>query len=135
MKRREIGLDATVSAIAKGISPEASEWSLRATALAKRLGVAISTGTDRPEEPSAERKPALFDEIELLVSGAGFTPLEAITAATLNGARAIGIEKDRGTIEPGQAADFVVLEADPSHDIGNLRRTVMVIKGGVIHHP
>lgn len=134
MARRRIVLDATVSAIARGISPEASEWSLRVTALARRLGVAISTGTDRPEEPSLERKPALFDEIELLVRQAGFSPLDAITAATWHGAMAIGVAKDLGTVEPGKIADLVVLGGNPARDISNLRRAVMVIKGGVVHH-
>lgn len=132
MSRRGVVLDATVLAIARGISAEASDWSLRATALAHRLGVAISTGTDRPEQPAADRQPALFDEIELLVAEAGFTPLAAITAATLNGARAIGVAAERGTVEAGKVADLVVLGGDPTQSIRNLRRNAMVMKGGVI---
>jgi imidazolonepropionase-like amidohydrolase len=133
MKRRGMVLDATISTIARGISPEASAWTLKVTALAKRLGVLVCAGTDRPEEPSAGRQPALFDEIELLVTGAGFTPLEAITAATGHGAKAIGIERERGTIEVGKVADLVVLDDDPSVDVRRLRRPLIVIKAGVVH--
>jgi imidazolonepropionase-like amidohydrolase len=61
------------------------------------------------------------------------TPLEAITAATLNGARAIGIEQTHGSIEPGKVADVVVLAADPTRDIAALRNVVSVIKGGKIY--
>ncbi|MEO8452189.1 MAG: amidohydrolase family protein [Gemmatimonadota bacterium] len=133
MHRRGTVLDATVSAIAKGISPAASDWTLRVTALAKQRGVAISTGTDHPQDPAVDRYPALFREIELLVSGAELTPLQAITAATRNGARAIGIEAERGTIEPGKIADMIVLDADPLRDIENLHRVAAVIKGGWVH--
>jgi len=132
MRDRGVVLDATVLAIARGISSEASDWSLRVTALARRIGVPVSTGTDRPEDPSPDREPALFDEIELLVSGAGFTPIEAITAATWHGARAIGIDRERGTIEVGKFADLAAVAADPSRDIRALRRVVMVVKSGVV---
>lgn len=133
MQRRGTILDATVLAIEKGISPEASAWSLRVTALARQRGVTISTGTDRPEAPDPNRQPALFDEIELLVRQAGFTPSEAITAATLNGARAIGIAADYGTIELGKVADLIVLDADPTADIANLRRISATIKAGMVY--
>ncbi len=135
MRDRAIVLDATVSTIARGISPAASTWALRVTALARRIGVPISAGTDRPEDPAPDRQPALFDEIELLVTGAGFTPLEAITVATRNGARALGIDRDGGTIEPGKVADLVVFRADPTRDITVLRHPAMVIKAGTISRP
>ncbi len=133
MRQRGTVLDATVLAIEKGISPAASTWALQVTALAQRRGVAISTGTDRPEAPDPARQPALFDEIELLVSHAGLTPNQAITAATLNGARAIGAAADYGSIEVGKVADLIVLEADPTSDIANLRRVRTVVKGGTVH--
>jgi len=133
MRQRGTVLDATVLAIEKGISPEASTWALQVTALARQRGVAVSTGTDRPEAPDPVRQPALFDEIELLVRKAGFTPSDAITAATLNGARAIGIAADYGTVEVGKIADLIVLDADPTVDIRNLRRVRTVIKGGTAY--
>ena len=60
----------------------------------------------------------------------GMTPLEAITAATKNGAIASKALDDYGTLEAGKAADIVVLDADPLADIANIRQLSMVIKGG-----
>ena len=54
-------------------------------------------------------------------------------SATLNGARAIGIAADYGTVEVGKIADLIVLDADPTVDIRNLRRVRTVIKGGTAY--
>lgn len=51
-------------------------------------------------------------ELELLRE-AGFHPLEVIKAATLNGAEALGMDKEIGTVEVGKLADFVVIEQNP----------------------
>ncbi len=71
--------------------------------------------------------------MELLVTKCGLTPLEAITAATINGATALGIEKSYGTIAKGKVADLVILTADPSADIRNTTKITYVIKGGKLH--
>ena len=52
-------------------------------------------------------------EIESLV-GAGWTPLEALKAATLFAATAIDREKEIGSLEPGKLADLVVMRGNPS---------------------
>jgi hypothetical protein len=61
------------------------------------------------------------------------TPLEAISAATRNGARTLGLEKTLGTIEPGKAANLVILTADPSRDIRALRTVITVVKRGRLY--
>jgi imidazolonepropionase-like amidohydrolase len=71
--------------------------------------------------------------MELLVEKAGLTPLEAITAATRNGASVLGISDSYGTIARGKMADLIVLTADPTVDIRNTTRIAYVIKGGVLH--
>jgi imidazolonepropionase-like amidohydrolase len=71
--------------------------------------------------------------MELLVTRAGFTPLEAITAATLNSALAIGSASKIGSVVPGKLADLVVLDASPAADIRNTRRISFVVRGGVIY--
>jgi len=69
-------------------------------------------------------------EVELLVE-AGFTPLEAIKVATLNGAQFLG-EQDRiGSIAPGKQADLLVIKGDPSRDINDIEQVEIVFKDGV----
>lgn len=55
---------------------------------------------------------AFVREMELLRE-AGFHPLEVVQAATLNGAQALGMEKDLGSVEVGKLADFVIVEENP----------------------
>jgi hypothetical protein len=69
-------------------------------------------------------------EIELLVE-AGFSPLEAIKIATLNGARYLGREKQIGSIATGKNADLVVIKGDPSKNISDVENVEIVFKDGV----
>jgi imidazolonepropionase-like amidohydrolase len=61
---------------------------------------------------------------------ARFSPLEAITSATLISAKTTGIEKTHGTIEVGKKANMVILNANPAEDISNLREVNFVMKNG-----
>jgi len=85
-------------------------------------------GTDSPN-PSVLPGFALHDELELLVS-TGFTPMDALQAATLNPVRYLGKEKDLGTIETGKFADLVLLDANPLEDISNTQKIRAVIVNG-----
>ena len=98
--------------------------------LAHKMGVPVSTGTDNLGGPHEHYLPTLFEEIESIVEFSGFTPLEAITSATLIGAKSIGIEKTHGTLEVGKKANMVILKADPSKNIHNIREIKVVIKNG-----
>ena len=69
-------------------------------------------------------------EVELLVA-AGFTPLEAIKIATLNGATFEGLASSIGSIASGKNADLVVVEGDPSRKISDIENTEIVFKDGV----
>jgi len=69
-------------------------------------------------------------EVELLVE-AGFTPLEAIKIATLNGATYEGLASSIGSIAPGKNADLVVVNGDPSRKISDIENTEIVFKDGV----
>lgn len=60
----------------------------------------------------------------------GMTPLEAIRAATLNAAQALGREKDVGAIAVGRYGDIVAVEGDPLKDVRVLTAVKAVIKGG-----
>jgi imidazolonepropionase-like amidohydrolase len=73
-------------------------------------------------------------EFRLYVEKAGITPLDLIGWATRNGAELVGRSHDLGTVETGKLADLVVVDGDPSVDIGVLadRRPVAVLKGGQV---
>ena len=62
---------------------------------------------------------------------AGIPPLDALRIATLNGAIFLGRESELGSIEPGKLADMVLLNADPTRDIRNVREIAGVWKAGV----
>jgi imidazolonepropionase-like amidohydrolase len=68
-------------------------------------------------------------EFGALVRG-GMTPLQAIQAATINGAQLIGMSDEIGTIEPGKFADIVAVDGNPTTDIGVMEHVVFVMKGG-----
>jgi enamidase len=72
--------------------------------------------------------------LELLVE-AGFTPVEAISIGTLNGARYLGRDARIGTIAPGKQADLVVVSGDPSRSIADIRNVETVFKNGVGYDP
>ncbi len=101
-----------------------------ATGSAKKHGVPVAAGTDGMMPAATTELLNIHREMELLVTRAGFTPLEAITAATLNSARAIGVDSMIGTIAVGKLAAMLVLMADPAADIRNTREIEYVVKGG-----
>jgi imidazolonepropionase-like amidohydrolase len=91
-------------------------------------GVTILSGTDIPNfdlVPGA----SLHHELEILVE-AGIPPLEVIKIATRNGAQALGIEEDVGTIESGKQADMIVLSDNPVNEINNTKKIEAVINNG-----
>jgi imidazolonepropionase-like amidohydrolase len=92
-----------------------------------RAGVPIVAGTDQSVPGYS-----LHREIELYVQ-AGFTPMEAIQAATIVPARAMGIEKETGTIEAGKRADLILVSGNPLDNIRNLRQVDSVIAAGKLY--
>jgi len=88
-------------------------------------GVPIALGTDMWAFPGL----GVSIEMDLYVK-AGLSPLEAIRAATETAARSLGLEKDRGTLEPGKRADLLLLDADPVKDVKNVRAIVAIYKAG-----
>lgn len=93
-----------------------------------RAGIPIVAGTDQTVPGHS-----LHREIELYVQ-AGFTPLEAIQAATLVPARVMGLEKELGTVEAGKRADLIVIDGDPLADIRNTRNVELTITGGRVYN-
>ena len=73
-------------------------------------------------------------EIELMTRS-GMTPMQAIVAATANGAEIIGQASKLGTIEPGKLADMIVIAGDPLTDISAIRGIELVVRGGYAFNP
>ena len=88
-------------------------------------GGIIALAADRTFGPTA------LTELQL-VADAGIPPFEIIKIATLNAAIFLGKEDELGSIEAGKLADMVLLNADPTEDIANVKQIAMVIKGGVV---
>ncbi len=99
----------------------------------KRLhdaGVPMVTGTDAPY-PGVFQGEGVHRELELLVE-AGLSPLEAIAAATRNAATLMGAEGEWGAIEPGLAADLLIVRGNPAENIADTRNIIGVIQRGVL---
>jgi imidazolonepropionase-like amidohydrolase len=61
----------------------------------------------------------------------GMDPMRAIEAGTRNGAEALGMLKDLGTLEKGKLADVIVVAGNPLRDMAAMKRVAYVIKGGI----
>jgi len=111
---------------------EAWDQVVKNIAKAHKEGVIMASGTDFVGSPIS-RMGTNCMELELLVKYCGFTPMEAIVAATANGAEACGLKRKIGTIEPGKIADIIVVDGDPLKDIRILQdvnKIKLVMKDG-----
>ena len=97
---------------------------LKITGALHRAGVPIVAGTDVGVPAHT-----LHRELELYVK-AGFTPLEAIQAATIVPARVMKLDSEVGSIETGKRADLIVLDANPLDNISNIRGVKFVVTQG-----
>ena len=116
----------------KEATPEqvgAFENMMRFFALCHRRGARIVVGSHTSAPFAAEGK-AYLREVELMAEG-GMSPLEIITAATLNNATFFGAQDRLGTIEPGKQADIIIVDGDPTKDIRELDKVSRVMLGGM----
>jgi len=97
---------------------------LKVTGALHKAGVPIVAGTDVGVPGHT-----LHREIELYVK-AGFTPLEAIQAATIVPARVMKVDQEVGTIEKGKRADLIIVDANPLDNISNIRKIRFVVTQG-----
>ncbi len=91
-------------------------------------GVQIAMGTDSGATPLRMQGYAEHLEMELM-KRAGLSAMDVLMSATRNGAAVCGVT-DRGTLEAGKVADFVVLNEDPLQDIRNTREIWQVWHNG-----
>lgn len=97
--------------------------------LLNMAGVPIAVGTDSGigDTPFGE---STLRELELLVDF-GLTPAQAVVAGTANSAAVLGLSKDRGTIEAGKRADFVLVKGKPWEQVSDYRKTTHVFVDGI----
>jgi hypothetical protein len=93
-----------------------------------REGVPIVAGTDELAGFTLQA------ELEMLVK-AGLTPAQALQVATRNGAKYTRTQHERGSIVPGKLADLVLVDGDPTRDIGDIRKVAAVITRGQLIYP
>jgi imidazolonepropionase-like amidohydrolase len=103
-----------------------------AVEFARDAGVVIGAGTDAGSPLTPH--PALVEELTCLVD-VGLTPAEALRSATRDAAQILGLEHEIGTVEPGKAADLVVLGGDPTRDLEHLRDVRLVVRNGMVLRP
>ena len=97
--------------------------------LAVTMKIQIALGTDAGVIPHGTNAREFF----LMVEWGGMSPMEAIMAGTLNGAKLLGWDKNLGSITVGKWADIVAVSGDPLKDIHNMEKVVFVMKNGVVY--
>jgi imidazolonepropionase-like amidohydrolase len=95
-------------------------------------GVSIATGTDAGN-PLTLHGPAIYAEMEAM-QASGMTPMQVIVASTSTASRAMGLDKQVGTVEKGKDADLVIVAGDPSADVANFRKLRYVVRAGVVRN-
>lgn len=95
---------------------------------AVKLGVKLTFGTDAGVYPHGDNPKQLAYMVRY-----GMTPMQAIQAATLNGADALGLKDKTGALATGLAADIIAVKRDPLADIRALEQVDFVMKGGRVY--
>ncbi|MBA2466894.1 MAG: PD40 domain-containing protein [Sphingomonas sp.] len=112
------------------IAPEgeyADTWAAREARKLADRGVQVNIGAHGQEDGIAAHW-----EMWSFVKG-GWTPLQALQAATVMPSKTLGMERDLGTLEVGKLADFVVLDANPLDNIRNTDKVSSVMLGGRLY--
>ncbi len=94
----------------------------------------LIVGTDEPVYTSLLPGFAYHREL-LAMTYAGLPASVVLKAASINGARALGVDDKLGSIEPGKLADLVVVRGNPIEDIKTTRNIKYIVKEGIVHDP
>ena len=106
-----------------------SQAVIKSLHLLHAAGIPIVAGTDQGIPGYS-----LHRELEVYVE-AGFTPLEALQSATIQAARAVGAEKESGSLEIGKRGDVLLLNDDPLTNIHNSRSVWRTVSQGAVYDP
>lgn len=102
---------------------------------ARKLGIRLLVGTDTGNNSFTRHGELHAKELEIFVKHGGYTPMEAIVAATRDNAMTVGLDGQVGQVVAGQLADIILLDKDPIADIAILQDTknlARVIKDGKV---
>jgi imidazolonepropionase-like amidohydrolase len=120
-------LNAKFRAMNGGSTTEARAQNLAVIGALHRAGIAIVPGSD-----TGLVGYGLHRELELYVQ-AGMTPLQAIQSATIVSARAMNLDRDSGTVEPGKRADLILVDGNPIANISDIRKVSRVVANGRLY--
>ncbi len=99
---------------------------------AYKIGVNMAFGTDVDlAMPGETRGTLAIDYIQSWVE-AGVPATDTLRAMTANAARLLGVDKERGFLKPGMAADIIATPENPAENIQTLRKVSFVMKDGAI---
>ena len=115
------------ASMAKGIAIVKEQGPAFTRAVQHHLKIAYGVDDDDVDE-------SVSKEFGALVRG-GLSPLQALQAATLNGAQLLGLDRDLGTIEAGKQADLVAVPGDPLKDITAMEHVAWVMQAGKVVEP
>src|SRR5216683_1556891 len=130
---KEMLPERVVKAMSQPTPPKPSAVALQNLRRIWDAGIPVVMGTDAGNIGTLHG-PSVFREMEIMTQ-AGLTPLQVLRSATSNGAKAMGMEREIGTLAPGKLADLVILDADPLGNVMNLSRIHLVIKDGRVFVP
>jgi imidazolonepropionase-like amidohydrolase len=124
---------AAKNGILKGLRAEKAFAAAAAMRRGIKIAVAnkvqIALGTDAGVIPHGTNA----REFVLLVEWGGLSPMDAIIAGTMNGAKLLGWDKNLGSLTTGKWADIVAVSGDPLKDIHAMEKVVFVMKNGVVY--
>jgi imidazolonepropionase-like amidohydrolase len=96
-----------------------------------RAGIPIAMGTDAGN-PGTAHGPSVYREMELMQQ-AGMPARAVFASATIVAARAMGLDREVGSIAPKKRADLVVFARNPTEDIHNARQVRYVMRNGILY--
>jgi imidazolonepropionase-like amidohydrolase len=128
-----VGTDFTTQASREMGMNEYHAWVVDRLKRAYQVGTPIAFGTDVVFVMPGQTRGTLSIEFISSFLEAGATPKQILQALTVDAAKLLGMEKERGRIAPGFAADIVATPENPLQDIQTVRRVAFVMKGGKIY--
>ena len=128
MDQSEAAMSPTIRAKSQALRAARGGDGLDRVRRAHAAGVRFAFGTDAPVIPHGENAREFLYFVK-----AGFSPLDAIRAATIWAARHLQLSEEVGSLAPGKSADIIAVRADPLADISELQRVHFVMRAGKVY--